>query len=173
MSPPQPLTAGSFTANGRWKVAAASRARPIIERQSGRLEVISKSATYSSRPRMPLISAPTGVSSGRNRMPLSHAYGTQPWSRPSSWNEHIMPFETTPRSLPLVIFTPPGRVELCRQTGQISPTEVSVTLGAPVTICTGSSVPTSIWQIIRWSESGCFSTDRILPVTTLEISAPR
>ncbi len=42
-------------------------------------------------------------------MPFSHAYGTQPWDRPSSWNEHIMPLDGTPRSLPLVIFTPPGR----------------------------------------------------------------
>lgn len=64
-----------------------------------------------------------------------------------------MPLDGTPRSLPLVIFTPPGRVDLCRQTGQISPTDAGVTLGAPVTICTGSSLPTSSWQIFRWSES--------------------
>lgn len=63
-------------------------------------------------------------------MPFSHAYGTQPWDRPSSWNEHIMPLDGTPRSLPLVIFTPPGRVDLCRQTGQISPTDAGITLGA-------------------------------------------
>ena len=31
-----------------------------------------------------------------------------------------MPLDGTPRSLPLVIFTPPGRVDLCFATGQIS-----------------------------------------------------
>ena len=173
MSSPTPFTSGVLTLNGRSKVAAVSRARPITLRQSGRLDVISKSETQSSRPSTFLMSSPTGVPAGRNRMPFSQAYGTQPWDRPSSWNEHIMPLDGTPRSLPLVIFTPPGRVDLCRQTGQISPTDAGVTLGAPVTICTGSSLPTSSWQIFRWSESGWSTTDRILPVTTFSISAPR
>ena len=58
-------------------------------------------------------------------------------------------------------------------TGAPNVTPASVGEICPVTICTGSSLPTSSWQIFRWSESGWSTTDRILPVTTFSISAPR
>ncbi len=48
MQPPQPLTSGVCSLRGRWKVALASRARPMTDRQSGRLGVISNSTTWSS-----------------------------------------------------------------------------------------------------------------------------
>ena len=81
-----------------------------------------------------------------------------------------MPLETSPRSLPFSIFTPPGRVDLWRAAGTRSPTW---TFQAPVTIWMGSDWPTSIWQIHMWSELGWRSMERTRPTTTLEISAPR
>ena len=81
-----------------------------------------------------------------------------------------MPLDTTPRSLPFSIFTPPGRVDLWRAAGTRSPTW---TFQAPVTICTGSSRPTSSWQIHMWSELGWRSMESTFPTTTLLISAPR
>ena len=62
-----------------------------------------------------------------------------------------MPLDKTPRSLPFSIFFPPGRVDLCRATGTRSPGWM---FQAPVTICTGSAWPTSIWHTHIWSESG-------------------
>ena len=47
------------------------------------------------------------------------------------------------------------------------------TFQAPVTICTGSSRPTSIWHTHMWSLSGWCSMDSTLPTTTFWISAPR
>lgn len=46
-------------------------------------------------------------------MPFSHAYGTQPWDRPSSWNEHIMPLDGTPQQLAL------GDLHAARQGGLV------------------------------------------------------
>ena len=114
------------------------------------------------------MSWPIWQSSSMRKMPSSMAYGKSPLVRPSSPSEQSMPLDMTPLSLPLVILTPFGSSDLCRATGTMSP---AWTLEAPVTICTGSSWPTSSWQITRWSESGCFSTDRILPTTTFLTSS--
>ena len=48
MEPPQPLISGVWSFSSLPKVAAASRARPMTDRQSGRLGVISNSTTWSS-----------------------------------------------------------------------------------------------------------------------------
>ena len=74
-----------------------------------------------------------------------------------------MPLESTPRSLPFSIFFPPGRVDLWRATGTISP---SWMFQAPVTIWTGSSLPTSSWQIHIWSLSGWRSIFTMRPAAT-------
>jgi len=79
-----------------------------------------------------------------------------------------MPFETSPRSLPFVMCTPPGSQELCWATGTRSP---SCTFCAPVTICTGSPAPTSIWQTHMWSEFVWRVMDTTRPTTTLRSSA--
>ena len=51
-----------------------------------------------------------------------------------------MPLDTTPRSLPFWIFTPPGRVDLWSATGIRSPGWM---FQAPVTIWMGSLWPAS------------------------------
>ena len=81
-----------------------------------------------------------------------------------------MPLDSTPRSLPFSIFLPPGRVDLSRATGTMSPGWM---FQAPVTIWMGALWPTSTWQIHMWSESGWRSMVRMVPTTILEISAPR
>ena len=75
---------------------------PIMDRQSGRLGVISQSSTTSELPRYWESGMPTGASCGRIQMPS--------WSedRPSSRAEQFMPIDTTPRSLPFLILTSPG-----------------------------------------------------------------
>ena len=52
---------------------------------------------------------------------------------PSSVTAHIIPHDSTPRSIPFFIFTSPGNSEPSLAIGIISPT---CTLSAPVTICT-------------------------------------
>ena len=72
-SPPAASTSGSWTWNSVPKVAAASRARPMTLRQSGRLFVISNSTTLSVRPRTFLMSSPGSQGSWRIKMPSSMA----------------------------------------------------------------------------------------------------
>ena len=70
MSPPaSAFTTGSCSFSGLLKVTAASRARPIMHRQSGRLGVISNSTTWSSMPSSARMSSPGLQSSCRIRMP--------------------------------------------------------------------------------------------------------
>ena len=102
-------------------------------------------------------------------MPSSIAYGKSCVVKPSSASEQSIPFDSTPRSLPFLIFLPPGSMELCSATGTKS---FSCKFCAPVTICSGSPAPTSIWQIQRWSESGCLSSLSTCPTTTFSISLP-
>ena len=82
---------GSGTSNGSEKCAASSRAMPTIDIASGRLGVIERSNTTSSRSSASRTSRPRSASSGRARIPL--------WSspRPSSVGEHSMPSDTMPR----------------------------------------------------------------------------
>ena len=58
----------------------------------------------------------------------------------SSPSEQSIPLLSTPLNLPFLILTPLGSVELSSAAGTISP---AFTFEAPVTICTGSSLPTS------------------------------
>ena len=109
-------------------------------------------------------------------MPYSGASGYISLVLPSSSIEHIIPQDSTPRSLPFLILIPPGVIfpswppatrPPSRTTGTLSP---SFTFGAPVTICT-LSVPIFTWQMISLSASGCFSILSIWPITILSRSA--
>ena len=153
------------------RVAPTSTAKPVMDRQSGRLGVISQSSTTSETPRYSPAGTPTGASSGSTMMPS--------WSpeRPSSRAEQFMPHDSTPRSLLFLILTSPGRTAPTMATTTCSP---AATLGAPHTICNGAGspfpstlrMPTSTMVTCMWSESGCGSQDRMRPVTTWSRSAP-
>ena len=71
--------------------AATSRAMPRMDRQSGLLGVRSRSSTVS--PRRSLSGVPTEASGSSTRMPSCSSL------RPSSFSEHTIPAETTPRIL--------------------------------------------------------------------------
>ena len=85
----------SYFTSGRGRLclvrAAASLAMPSIQRQSGRLGVISASRIVS--PRYSASGVPMGASAGKTIIPS--------WlsEMPSSFSEHAMPLETTPRIL--------------------------------------------------------------------------
>ena len=90
--------------------------------------------------------------------------------------EHIIPFDSTPRSFPFLILIPPSvLLPSCppatfppsSTTGTLQP---SVTFGAPVTICI-VSVPISTWQMTSLSASGCFSMLFTCPITILSRSS--
>ena len=112
--------------------AETSVAMPTIERQSGRLGVISQSITVSLILCHSVKSSPTGVSSGKIMMPL--------WSSPSpsSRLEQFMPQESTPRSLPFLIVTPPGSVAPMRAVTVLSPCSK---FWAPQTTWRGTDLP--------------------------------
>ena len=63
----------------------------------------------------------------------------------------------TPRSLPLVIFTPPGRVDLCSaDRADLADGSLGSDVGRAGNDLDGLvRCRRSIWQITRWSESGC------------------
>ncbi len=160
-------------------VAAASRAIPNTPKQSTRFDVISYSNTTSCSPRSPIASEPTAALaysglSLKIYMPSGSASGYILELEPSSSIEHIIPYDSTPRSLPFLILKPssdwPSLCELAtcppsRTTGTFCP---SFTFGAPVTICT--SVPSSsicTWHTTSLSASGCFSILLILPTIIL------
>ena len=76
MEPPQPRISGVWSLRGLWKVALASRARPMTLRQSGRLGVISNSTTWSSAPMTLAMSSPGCTpSSFRTKMPSVMQWG--------------------------------------------------------------------------------------------------
>ena len=97
---------------GLSKVAAASLAIPTIARQSGLLGVISKSTTACFRPSASAKSIPSSYSSSRIQIPSLCATGTTLSSNPSSSAEQSIPKDSTPLSLPLVIFVPPSSLAL-------------------------------------------------------------
>src|SRR5699024_10057519 len=78
-----------------------------------------------------------------------------------------MPSETSPLNLALLILTPPGNLPPTLTTITCWP---SSTFGAPQTICTCSSSPTSTLQIFNLSASGCFSLETTSPTTNFLIS---
>ncbi len=146
-----------------WYIAPTSRARPVTDRQSGRLGVISRSSTVSPSPRYSEKGAPVGASSGSTQMPS--------WSVPcpSSRREQHMPQLTTPRSLLFLILKSPGSTAPTHATGTLMPAAM---LGAPQTTCTGSSAPTSTETTCIWSESGWSSQVSTWPTTTPSSASP-
>ena len=87
-----PLTTGSCSLSSLPKVAAASLARPMIDRQSGRFGVISNSMTWSSAPMMGLMSSPGLMpSSCRIKIPSGMQLGNSACSACRSARVQIMP----------------------------------------------------------------------------------
>ena len=74
---PFPVSAGmgSFTVNSLLKVAAASLASPMTEKQSGLFEVISNSIIFSSSPSSWTMSVPGSMYLSRMNIPSSMALG--------------------------------------------------------------------------------------------------
>ena len=152
-------------------MAPTSRAMPIMDRQSGRLGVISQSSTVSELPRYWASGMPTGASAGKIQMPS--------WSleRPSSRAEQFMPMDTTPRSLPFLILTSLGSSAPIMAVTMWSP---SLKFCAPHTICRGCGTPspstllapTSTMVTHRWSESGCASLETTCAVTIRSNASP-
>ena len=152
-------------------MAETSVAMPHMDRQSGRFGVISQSITVSLMPFHSTKSTPTGASFGRIMMPEWSA------SSPSSRLEQFMPNESTPRSLPFLIFMSPGSVAPTSAVTVLSPTSK---FWAPHTTCSGQGspfsstlyLPTSILQTYMWSESGWGTFSSTWDVTTRVMSAP-
>ena len=152
-------------------MAPVSRAIPIMDRQSGRLGVISQSSTVSLEPTYSANGMPQGVSSGRIMMPE--------WSppRPSSRAEQFMPMDTTPRSLLFLILTSPGSTAPIMAVTMWSPASKFC---APQTICSGAGLPpasrflspTSTEHTYMWSLSGCGVLVSTLAVTTWSKDSP-
>ena len=86
-----------------------------------------------------------------------------PSSMPSSSGAQSIPAEATPRRVATSITLPPAMALPGTATGTIWST---ATLGAPVTMVSGTPPPTSTVQISRLSACGCFSRWRIRPATT-------
>ena len=79
-----------------------------------------------------------------------------------------MPKDSTPRTLAALMLMPGNSAPTSAQ-GAKSPARA---LAAPQTICKGSAKPTSTLHTCKRSASGCFSADKILPITTFENTAP-
>ena len=163
--------AGSSMCVSSSRTAPTSVAMPTIERQSGRLGVISQSSTTSLVPWYCENGMPTGASAGRIMMPE--------WSppRPSSRSEQFMPQLSMPRSLLFLILTSPGSTAPIMATTILSP---SLKFWAPQTICSGAGLPasstflspTETLQSHMWSESGCGSLESTWPTTTWSRCSP-
>ena len=129
---------------------ATSRAMPVIDRRSGRLDSISRSSTTSSSPSVDLRSAPTVRSSGRSRMPVSCS-----WETASSRGEHNIPLEISSRSglassgRSSTGTRAPGRAHGTRSPGFMFRT--------PTTTCVGPSPPSTIamhsFSAFGWSRT--------------------
>ena len=135
--------------------AAASRAMPMWDSQSGRFGVTSQSITLSLSYKS-VSGAPSGASSGRMSRPV--------WSllRPNSRAEQSMPLDSTPRSFAFLILKSPKTVPMVAQGTRFPASQ----FGAPQTICNGSPLPMFTLQTLMWSESGCGSRERISATTT-------
>ena len=103
---------------------------------------------------------PTGASSGNSSKPSDLS------DIPSSVEEHNIPNDSTPRSLPFLIFR-----SLPSGNGSTAPTNANGTfkpartLLAPHTICSTSPCPLSTLQTLNLSASGCFSRSITCPTT--------
>ena len=84
-------------------------------------------------------------------------------TRPSSLAEHIMPKDTTPRTLASLISNP-GSSAPTSAHGAFMPT---LTFAAPHTMDSGAPSPTSTVSTFSLSASGCLSLLSTSPTTTL------
>ena len=152
----RPCTTGVCRFSGLLKVAAASRASPITDRQSGRLErdlelhAWCRSAQWLRGCPAPAGSRPLAAQRCRPQSRTGSRAASAPARRASTSSRRF------PRraACPLWILRPPGSVAPSKHAGTRSPTFRFV---APVTICTGVSAPTSTWQTTSLSASGCGS----------------
>ena len=134
---------GSGSANGRPSRAARSRAIPAMHQASGRLPSTVMSKTVSAcRPRASIRGVPGGAltSAPRTRSPAPSS------ERPSSFPEHNIPLETTPRILRRPISMPFGSTVSTGAKGTRSPTSK---LNAPHTISTGPAPASTTIRRIR------------------------
>ena len=100
---PSPSMWGMMGAFIFWpRAAAASRTRPMMLLQSGRLGSTEKSKITSSRSMAFSMGMPRGVFSLRIRMPSTSAPGYSTSERLNSWPEQNMPWLSTPRMLATV-----------------------------------------------------------------------
>ena len=125
--------------------AAISLARPLIDRQSGRLGVTSTSSTWSLMAKYSDSSSPPLHSSGSSMVPGLLA------ANPSSASDMIMPADATPRSLASLMTSPLGSTPPGSTTATVWP---AATLGAPQTMVRGCPSPTSTTQTDNLSASG-------------------
>ena len=123
---------------GRPSRAARSRAMPAMDHASGRLPstVMSKTVSGSS-PSASTSGVPGSPSapSPRIRRPAASS------ERPSSWPEHSIPSDPTPRSLRRMISRPPGKIAPTGASGTRSPT---AKLCAPHTISSGAAPASTV-----------------------------
>ena len=89
-------------------------------------------------------------------------------AKPSSFSEHIIPNDSTPRTLACLI-SKPGNTAPTKAHGALIPTRAFL---APQTICSGSAAPIFTLSSCNRSASGCFSALIISAITTLVNSAP-
>ncbi len=136
--------------------AAISRARPRIDRQSGRLGVTSTSSTRSAMGKWSMSSSPTCHSSGSSMVPALLA------ARPSSASERIIPEDGTPRSLASLMRVPSGSTPPGSTTATVWP---AATFGAPHTMVRGAASPTSTVHTDSLSASGWRPHSSTFPTT--------
>ena len=139
-------------------IAATSRATPRIDRQSARFGVSLSVRMTSSRSSASRRSRPTAKSGSSVISPDASS------ESPSSLPEHNMPCDLTPRIAALRITTPPGSTAPILAHGTSIPIAA---FGAPHTMPSGRSSPTSTLQRVKRSAFGCLSTARIRATTTL------
>ena len=130
---------------------------PVKLKQSLRLGVSFKVSKWSSKSKCSRILWPTMACSSNSNKPVASAL------MPNSLDEHIMPNDSTPRTLACLIEMPGNSAPTMAQ-GASKPARA---LAAPHTICKGSAKPTSTLHTCKRSASGCFSADKILATTTL------
>ena len=108
---------------------ATSRAMPSTDMASPRFGVTLSSRISSSSCRYARRSLPTGASAGSSRMPSEVS------ARPSSFAEHNMPKDSTPRSFAALMALSPGSFAPTVASAVLSPARA---FAAPQTICSGS-----------------------------------
>ena len=135
-----------------------SRATPHIDSQSGRFGVTSTSICVSPG-KSRSSGTPTSVSAGKIISPELSS------DSPSSAALHIMPFDSTPRSLDFLILNSPSGVVKTVPMVASGTMHPASQFGAPQTICS-VDLPSKTWQTDRWSLSGWGLRSRIFAVIT-------